>query len=294
MNKTLLAFFAMLFWLAPWLGAAHSAESDRTNFKEELIKQENIYRSKEGQVPSGYVIDRSLIDYTQTLPSDFDRALANLAPKDRWLDIGAGKAQAILDYYAPEYDLTRLEGRKRRAEKAQAVALSIEDRRTPQWHQTAARLAGGQLKYFFDKRVRDFSLQELGRFSVITDLLGGLSYTEELSVFMEKVLGFLELKGTFYTVLQDVKSETGANRPFYANAPYLTELTTTSGDELKVCSWMKSISCVEVSCELKLEWKPPIEVYRIQKVCDRVTVPVLVRTHFEAGTPPERRYRLKD
>lgn len=102
----------------------------------------------------------------------------------------------------------------------------------------------------------------------------------------------LELNGTFYSVLQDVKSEAGLNHPFYANSPYLTELTKANGEELKVCAWIKSITCVEVNFELKAQWKPPIEVYRIHKVCDKVAVPALVRTHYEAGTPPERRYRL--
>lgn len=294
MKSAAWVIFVMLSWQTCWSGDARSAAPDAAKFKEELLRQEKIVRSKEGQVPSGYTIDRTLLDYTQTLPSDFDRTLANLGPNDRWLDIGAGKAQAILDYYSPEYNLTRQEGRERRGRKAQAVALSIEDRRTPQWHQTAARLDVNQIKYLFDKRVRDFSLQELGRFQIITDLLGGFSYTEELSVFMEKVLGFLEVKGTFYTLLQDVKSEAGANRPFYPKSAYLTELTRASGDEVKVCAWIKAITCVEVSCEFKSDWKPPIEVYRVHKVCDKVTVPALERTHFEAGTPPERRYRLKN
>ena len=245
-------------------------------------------------MPEGYTIDRTLEDYAQTLSSDFDSALANLGPKDRWLDIGAGKGNAILDYYTPDYDLNHLQGHARRGEKAKAVAISVEDRRTPLWHQTAASLVPSQIQYFFEKRVRDYSLGELGRFQVITDLLGGFSYTDELSVFLEKVLGFLELKGTFYTLLQDVNSQEGTNRPFYANSPYLTEISNADDSEVKVCVWLKRITCVEVSCELKAQWKPPIEVYRIHKVCDEVSVPALVRMHYQAGTPPERRYRLRN
>jgi hypothetical protein len=60
-----------------------------------------------------------------------------------------------------------------------------------------------------------------------------------------------------------------------------------------MCSWLKSISCVEVTCEAKSGWKPPLEVYRVRKVCDNVTVPGLAPVHFEAGTPPERGFRLK-
>ena len=45
-------------------------------------------------------------------------------------------------------------------------------------------------------------------------------------------------------------------------------------------------------CELRPEWQPPIEVYRVQKTCAPTVVPPLTRTHYVAGTPPERRFNL--
>ena len=123
-------------------------------------------------------------------------------------------------------------------------------------------------------------------------MLGGFSYTQDLTLFMEKTLGFLETKGTFYTVLQDVQAENGSNKPFYPNASYLTEIKKADGSDMKMCTWLKQISCVEVTCELKSNWSPPIEVYRIRKTCDAVAVPKLVPTQYEAGTPPERKFLL--
>lgn len=207
------------------------------------------------------------------------------------MDIGAGMGQAILDYCTAVYDLTHPE---RRGKKAQAVAMSIEDRRTPAWHQAAASLGENQLQYLFNRRLREYSLEELGQFQVITDFIGGFSYTENLSLFVEKVLAFLGINGSFYTVLQDVHFEDGSNKPYYTGAPFLTEIAKADGSEVKVCSWLKSIACVEVTCELRTGWKPPIEVYRIHKVCNNVTVPALVPTHYEAGTPPERRFELRN
>jgi hypothetical protein len=123
--------------------------------------------------------------------------------------------------------------------------------------------------------------------------MGGFSYAQNLAVFMEKALGFLEPNGTFYTVLQDVRTEGGASKPYYENAPFLTEIVRSDGSEVGVCSWLKSISCVEVRCEAKPDWSPPLEVYRIRKVCNDVVVPALEPAHFSAGTPPERRFLLK-
>jgi len=287
-----LATIALLCLQNLCIGPAHSAESEDEKLEKERVKQELIFRSKEQRVLENYTIGRSLRDYADGLQYDFDIALANLGPKDRWLDIGAGEGRAILDYYTSDYDLRHPAGRDRRGGKAQAVAISIEDRRTPLWHQTAARLEPNQIRYLFDKRFRDYSIPELGKFQVITDLLGGFSYTENLSLFMERALGFMEVNGIFYTLLQDVKSEAGTNPPHYANSPYLTQIESATKAEVKVCSWLKRISCVEVACELNSRWKPPVETYRIRKVCDGVSVPPLVGIHFEAGTPPERRYRL--
>jgi len=184
--------------------------------------------------------------------------------------------------------------RERPEKRAQAIALSIEDRRTNHWHQTAASLEKNQIQYFFGKRLRQYSLEELGKFQLITDILGGFSYTENLSQFMEKALALLEVGGSFYTMLQDVQAEHGANRPYYPGSPFLTEIVSAGGAKIKTCAWLKRISCVEVTCEFKAKDTPPLEVYRIHKVCDGVTVPALLPVHFEMGTPPERRFQVSN
>ena len=220
--------------------------------------------------------------------------MARLGPRDRWLDIGAGKGQAILDYFAPDYDLAHPEGRERRGKKAQAVAISIEDRRTVEWQLSASSLGGNQLQYLFDRRLRDYKLEELGQFQIITDVIGGFLYTTDLTLFMEKVAGLLALDGSFYSVLQDIHSEVGTNKPYYEKSPYLTEIKDANGAEVKICTWLKSISCVHVTCELRKGWRPPLEAFQVKKVCNEIKVPALTPTHYEAGTPPERRFVLKD
>jgi hypothetical protein len=285
---------ALLVVQVLWLDASHAQAPAGSRFREEVSKQEDIYKSTGNDKPSGYTVDRGLDDYASVLPAEFDRELADLGPADRWLDIGAGEGQAILDYYAPKYEATHQEGRARRGKKARAVAMSIEDRRTPVWRQKAATLEADQIQYVYNRSLREYSREELGRFKVITDVIGGFSYTTNLSLFMEKVLGFLEVNGSFYSVLQDVNSEAGKNRPFYTGSPYLTEIRESDGSELKICSWLKSISCVQVTCELKTGWKPPIEAFHVRKVCDNTTVPGLAPVHYEAGTPPERGFQLRD
>jgi hypothetical protein len=274
-------------WLAG--ASAFAGEAVSPQFNEERAKQEQIYHSTGDQRPEGYVIDRTLASYKDALSAGFDALLTALGAKDRWLDIGAGEGQAIIDYVTP----AMVDGRAYFGGPAQAVAMSIEDRRKPVWHQTASTIAVNRISYLANKRLRDYAPGELGRFRLITDVIGGFSYVENLTLFMEKVLGILELNGSFFTVLQDVQSEAGTNKPYYANAPYLTTLKRADGSDITVCAWLRSISCVAVTCELKSGWRPPIENYSIRKTCDEVRVPALSMTHFAAGTPPERVFRLE-
>ena len=273
---------------------ANADEGAKTLPGEEFVKQNAIYQSRGEDRPEGYVINRSLLSYSVTLPSDFARALAQLEEGDRWLDIGAGEGRAVLDYCTGSYDGTYYKGETKRGKKARAVAMSIEDRRTDQWHQTVASLGEDQIRYLSGRTLSQYSRDELGKFHVITDVLGGFSYTDNLSRFTTSALSLLEVNGTFYTVLQDVRAENAQNKPHYEGSPFLTEIVDADGSELRMCSWLKRIGCVQVSCEFKADFTPPIEVYRIHKVCNDVTVPLLAPLHYQAGTPPERRFVVKD
>jgi SAM-dependent methyltransferase len=292
--KTAALHVLLFVLLAPWPGTARAQGAVKPPVLDDPVaQQEHIYRSRGKDVPDGYVITRGLAAYGEALPGGFPGSLAALGSDDRWLDIGAGEGRAILDYYTPGYDAARPRGPARGSGKARVVAMSIEDRRTEQWHETAARLEAGKIGYLYGKSLRDYTRDELGRFQLITDVIGGFSYARDLSRYMEKALDLLEVNGSFYTVLQDVQSEAGSNPPFYQGAPYLTEIQQADGSKMKICAWLKSISCVAVTCEISTRLRPPVELYHFRKTCDEVRVPALVPVHFEAGTPPERRYQLR-
>ena len=290
MIKNSIRVFALLLLPALWPGTSGAADAGAAPFAAEIAKQENIYQSRGEKRPEGYVVDRSLLSYTHTLAAGFDRSLADLGATDRWLDIGAGQGQAVLDYFESRM---RRDGLEHAERKAKAVAISIEDRRLPAWNETAAKLGGDQLQYLPGKPLREYSPGELGRFRLITDVIGGFSYSTNIFEFMTTVLAMLETNGTFYSLLQDVHAENDANKPYYAGSTYLTEIAGADGSEVRICAWLKSISCVEVSCNLKTDWIPPIETYRVRKICDDVKVPALTANRFLAGTPPERGFKLK-
>lgn len=258
----------------------------------EMSEQAKIYQTRGDVVPVGYVIDRSLLAYTINLLPEFRRSLAELGPAQRWLDIGAGEGQAILDYYGERYDAMNREGRDKRGSKARSVAVSIEDRRQSEWHETAAKLEPGKITYLFGKTLSERAPEELGKFDLATDVFGGFSYTPRISRFMERTLSLLEVNGVFYTLLIDVHPETWPARPARSSTAFQTQIVNPDGSELKICAWLKQIACVEVQCEAEPKIDTPAERYRIRKTCNEVVVPALESVHFVAGTPPAREFRL--
>jgi len=288
--RTRLAVLIVIVLQPLGLGATSAQETAQPRNDEEITKQEKIYRSRGADVPGGYVTGRRLSDYLELLPSGFCDALGTLGSSDRWLDIGAGAGQAILDYYAPEDDSAPGKKCAGAGGKVRAVAISIEDRRTDKWQQQAASLGDDRIRYLSGKRLRHYSGEELGKFQIITDVYGGFSYTEDLSVFIEKVLSLLEIGGVFYTMVQSVHLENGKDKP---STWYLTELVDAAGRDVKVCSWLKKTTCVNVGCDSKSDWDAPTELITIRKVCGDVSVPRVKLLKYEAGNPPARKFQLE-
>jgi len=287
---TRLAVLIVIVVQALGLGAVWPQEPSEPRLDKEFDKQEKIYRSRGADVPRGYVTGRGLSDYAELLPTDFCNALGRLGSSDRWLDIGAGSGQSILDYYAPEDAAAPAEKCGGSGAKARAVAMSIEDRRTDKWQQQAASLGDDRIRYLSGKRLRDYAPVELGKFQIITDVFGGFSYTEDLSRFVARVLSLLEVGGSFYTLVPGVHLENAKDK---LGILYLTELEDAAGRPERVCSWLKKTTCVQVTCESKSDWKRPTELINIRKVCNDVSVPRLKLWEFEAGYPPARRFQLE-
>ena len=290
-NATAVCLAVVIVIIVQVLGlrAVGSQEPAEPRLDEEITKQEKIFQRRGADVPRGYITNRGLSDYAELLPAGFCDALGSLGNSDRWLDIGAGAGQAILDYYAPKQEAPSSERCARARDKVRAVAMSIEDRRTEAWHQRAASLGDDRIRYLFGKSLRHYSVGELGKFRIITDVFGGFTYTADLSRFVGTVLSLLEVGGGFYTLVPGVHLEDGDKLGTW----YLTELEDAAGRPEKVCSWLKKSSCVKITCESKSEWKRPTELIKVDKVCSDVSVPRMKLLEFVAGYPPDRRFQLE-
>jgi len=285
-NTTAARLAVVIVMAVQSLGASWVQEPVQPRIDEEFIKQEKIYHR---QGTGSYVANRGLSDYAEVLPADFCDALGSLGSSDRWLDIGAGEGQAILDYYAPRDDAASAEMCGGSGPKARAVAISIEDRRTEKWRQQAASLGDDRLRYLSGKRLSQYSSEELGKFQIITDVYGGFTYTENLSRFIEKALGLLEIGGAVYTVLPSVHLEDGTDK---LGTWYKTELVDAASRPVKVCSWLRQTTCAKITCESKTDWDEPTQLIKIRKICSDVAVPQTNLVEYMAGAPPSRRFQL--
>lgn len=271
------------------LKAGGTEEPVQPRIDEEFAKQEKIYHRRGDEVSGGYVTNRGLSNYAEVLPADFCDALGSLGSSDRWLDIGAGEGQAILDYYAPRDDAAPAEKCGGSGPKARAVAISIEDRRTDKWRRQVARQGDDRLRYLSGKRLGQYSREELGKFQIITDVFGGFTYSANLSRFLERVLSFLEIGGSFYTVVPSVHLEDGKDK---LGTWYRTELVDAASRPITVCSWLRQTTCTKVTCESKTDWEEPTQMIKIRKVCGDVSVPTLRVVEYMAGAPPGRRFQM--
>ena len=285
--KTAVALLAVVIVMAVQsLGAGWVQEPVQPRIDEEFAKQEKIYRRRGG---GSYTANRGLLDYAEVLPSGFCDALGRLGSSDRWLDIGAGEGQAILDYYTQQGEAASAEKCYTSGPKARAVAISIEDRRTDKWKQQGASLGDDRIQYLSGKRLRQYLPDELGKFQIITDVYGGFTYTENLSRFLEQVLSLLEIGGAFYTVLPAVHLEDGTDK---LGTWYKTELVDATSRPVKVCSWLRQTTCTKISCESKTDWDEPTQLIKIGKVCSDVAVPRTNLVEYMAGAPPSRRFQM--
>lgn len=273
------------------LAVVYAQTSSAPDIRKDLQKQAEIYRSRGSSVPQGYVTTRTLIHYDELLPRGFPATRDALGSHGRWLDVGAGSGQAIVDFaLRTRIDPQDDDGGDDTADaRGRLVALSIEDRRLDTWHRATETLRANEIRYIHGKRLRDLTPSELGQFELITDVYGGFSYTDDLSTFTERVLSLLETGGRFYTLIQSVHLADGKERP---QTWFLTEIADAAGRDVTPCAWLKRIACVQVTCDSRSNWDPATELIEVRKLCEATSVPKLVPVSYEAGTPPGRKFML--
>lgn len=197
-----------------------------------------------------FVTDRDLISYKQELHSDFSKSIDALGPDGHWIDLGAGKALAQIDF------LRKFRG-SREAPLVTAVAYKLD-----RWF-APPRFAGKlQVK---EGVFEEQSVQEWTRADIITDLFGVLSYTTDFTRAFSQALNLLKLNGELYIT----------------TTPWATRFNV-HGSSMALIDFLSSIDGLRVEGRFG--------VIKITKEKEFIQVPSMILTRFEENLPPHRTF----
>ena len=198
-----------------------------------------------------FITNRSLEEYFYELHPDFKTKLKSLGSQDHWIDLGAGKAHAQIDFL-------KTFSSNNQAPQTTAVVYKL-DRWFP-----APRFSGKLTvkEGLFEK----MATQDFAKASVITDVFGVLSYSKDLSLSLQKTIDLLETKGELYIL----------------TTPYTTRIQRGS-DSFSLIEYLATIPGLKVEGR----WG----VIKITKEVDNLLIPHLELLSFRDEAPPYRQFR---
>ena len=228
-------------------------------------------REMRGVVTAGDFNDfRGMTDYIAVLGEEFAAQVARLVRGKRWLDVGAGHARAQKEYLLAKMSLKQrfFEG------KAEVVAVAAEAPTKLNIHaiklDTAVHGIGGgagNLNELVGRYVEDIPDEELGKFNIITDVFGAVSYSERLDVVLNKYLRLLTEGGTLYV----------------HTVSFHTQIIRKDGSKIAMFEWLQAIPGLRVtvgSTDFSITAERP-----------GVVVPRLKLIGGKADAPPERLFQ---
>lgn len=225
------------------------------NFKDKNLEILKIEKSLNS---NGFTTSRTLAEYNSAFK--LRPILAKMTSKHRWLDSGAGRALAQLEYLSL-FKSSALDS-------PELIALAYKK----PWFVTSNKK---KFKYLGGRKLEDYSILELGKFELITDFLGPLSYSKNPAQVLNIYLDMLNVDGTLkiyfwnsYSSVQNRYGELVSLENWIAQ-----NLGKNFGDDI-----------FEVTVE-----KRTLTV--IKKKQQIFKLPDLDLTYFYAELPPIRKYK---
>lgn len=156
--------------------------------KGKIQEHEQLERITEKRmVENEFRVNSNLTLYKETFGGGFSEALGKLHEGSRWLDGGAGEANAMIEYLESG-------GKGRCLAVGYKVPVQAEKRVEEATHKFSGRFQYVQGKYFGE--MEDMELGGRG-FALISDLNGVLYYTKTLVEDMKRYLDLLDVGGVF-------------------------------------------------------------------------------------------------
>ena len=283
--------------------AAHLAPSTRVAGHEAELA-ENEHRVKENI----FYTNRGFSDYKRFLGPSFISKLRSLKRDSHWIDLGAGNARAMREYFSSVWQGLW-------AEKPKMTAVVVEKPLDLSRLELAAFLSriettgnGGRFKYMSGRFLGDYHPGEIEPADVVTDVYGAISYSPDLSGSVEQAGGMLKPGGQLFTIIQTRLETIGSREGNVRNVI----IRRPDGSEVDIADWLRQIQGLklEVSKEKTRAYKtqfpgrPPeawapttIESVRtlvLTRTSEPLRVPKLRLVGITADSPPRRTYVWDD
>lgn len=237
-----LIFYA-IFFLSLQLHAASVPRCDYI-FDETHAPTQRMEKNK-------FITNRGLEEYFYELHPDFKTKLKSLGSQDHWIDLGAGKVHAQIDFL-------KTFSSNNQAPQVTAVAYKL-DRWFP-----VPRFSGKLTvkEGLFEK----MATQDFTKAAVITDVFGVLSYSKDLSLSLQKTVDLLETKGELYIL----------------TTPYTTRIQR-GNETFSLIEYLATIPGLKVEGR----WG----VIKVTKEVNNLLIPQLELHSFKDDAPPYRQFR---
>jgi len=230
---------------------------------------------------------RDLGEYRRIVGGRFQERLGALRPDQHWIDMGAGDAVAIREYYKG------LQGTKGARTTALAYSEPLDD--TVEITTSAGRTVQGvepfrgpkyeafqqfasetpEFRPMFGKMLDEYSLDEIGKADLVTDVMGPLSYAERMDGVFAKYADITNVGGEIHT-----------------HIPHQTFIVDAAGKQVPIAEFAREWIGQSRGLELVEVGDAGAEGTRIvvRKVGEDVRVPELTLKALGAGKPPIREY----
>lgn len=203
-----------------------------------------------------FVTNRHFEEYARDLHPDFKNSIANLTANQHWIDLGAGKATAQIDFL-------KSFANKNQAPQATAVAFKLDRWFKPSSYEGKLKIEEGAYE--------TMPTPTWKKADIITDVYGVLSYTANLSQALQKTIDLLNLEGELYLLV----------------SPYATQIKINN-EHITLTQYLKSIE------GLKVEEGTTTSQLKITKTKNNIQIPPLELFRYTDQAPPLRTYTPKN
>jgi SAM-dependent methyltransferase len=183
------------------LSAGNRGEAkEALSFKEFLANIKHNERIIRNNV---FTTERGLEFYKYLLGRDFKARVRKLGPRDHWIDVGAGEANAMYDLFIASYlwDEPPLEM------LPNMTAITVTEPRVPQTKQRKAFLSFRKFNYLVGKYLQNYKTREIAKADLVTDVMGAANYSPDFDVAMCKILRLLKPRGIAIVTLMNKQLE---------------------------------------------------------------------------------------